>query len=163
MTIEELNSMDRESFVATVGWIFEHSPWVAELAWTARPFAGVDALHGAMVEQVERASAEEKLALLRAHPDLGTRARVSEASAAEQAGAGLDQLTLAEFERLLALNDAYRDKFGFPFLFAVKGSSKHDILDAFERRLASSREDELREAFAQVYRIARYRMESVLS
>jgi len=163
MTIEGLNSLDRENFVATMGWVFEHSPWVAERAWAARPFANVDALHGAMVEQVERATPEEQLALLRAHPDLGTRARVSDASAAEQAGAGLDQLTFEELERLLAMNEVYRDKFGFPFLFAVKGSSKHDILDALERRVASSRDEEYQVALAQVYRIARFRIESILS
>jgi 2-oxo-4-hydroxy-4-carboxy-5-ureidoimidazoline decarboxylase len=88
---------------------------------------------------------------------------VSEASVAEQAGVGLDQLTQQEFERLLALNEAYRDKFGFPFLFAVKGSNKHEILDALERRLASSPEEEYPVALAQVYRIARFRLESVLS
>ena len=163
MTIEALNSFDRARFVKTVGWVFEHSPWVAERAWAARPFANVDALHGAMVDQVKQASAEEQLALLRAHPDLGTRARVSEASAAEQAGAGLDQLTPAELERLLALNQAYRDTFGFPFLFAVKGSSNHDILDALERRVSSSRDEEYSVALAQVYRIARFRIESILS
>ena len=163
MTIEALNALDRENFVASIGWVFEHSPWVAERAWALRPFASVDALHRALVDQVEHASAEEQLALLQAHPDLGTRARVSDASAAEQAGAGLDQLTREEFERLRGLNQAYRDKFGFPFLFAVKGSSKHDILDALERRVASSREQEYPVALAQVYRIARFRMESVLS
>ena len=163
MTIEALNALDRTPFVETVGWVFEHSPWVAERAWIARPFPSVDALHGAMVDQVQHASAEEQLALLRAHPDLGTRARVSDASAAEQAGAGLEQLTSAEFERLLALNKAYRDKFGFPFLFAVKGSSKHDILAALDRRVASSHDQEYRVALAQVYRIARFRIESILS
>ncbi len=162
MTIEDLNALDRAQFVETVGWVFEHSPWVAERAWEARPFTSVDALHGAMVDQVEQASAEEQLALLRAHPDLGTRARVSDASAAEQAGAGLDQLTFEELERLLALSEAYRDKFGFPFLFAVKGSGKHDILTALERRVSSSRDEEYRVALAQVYRIARFRIESFL-
>jgi 2-oxo-4-hydroxy-4-carboxy-5-ureidoimidazoline decarboxylase len=161
MTIEALNALDRAHFVETVGWVFEHSSWVAERAWAARPFANVDALHGAMVDQVEQASAEEQLALLRAHPDLGTRARVSDASATEQAGAGLDQLTSAEFERLLTLNKAYRDKFGFPFLFAVKGSGKHDILDALERRVLSSRDEECRVALTQVYRIAKFRLESI--
>jgi 2-oxo-4-hydroxy-4-carboxy-5-ureidoimidazoline decarboxylase len=116
-----------------------------------------------MVDQVERGSPEEQLALLRAHPDLGTRARVSEASSAEQAGAGLDQLTPAEFERLRASNEAYREKFGFPFLFAVKGSTKHDILDALERRVRSSREEEYRVALEQVYRIARFRLEDTVS
>ena len=161
MTIEALNALDRARFVETVGWVFEHSPWVAERAWAARPFANLDALHGATVDQVEHASAEEQLALLRAHPDLGTRARVSDASAAEQAGAGLDQLTSAKFERLLALNKVYRDKFGFPFLFAVKGSTKHDILDALERRVSSSEDEEYRMALTQVYRIAKFRLESI--
>ena len=161
MTIEALNALDRASFVETVGWVFEHSPWVAERAWAARPFTNVDALHRAMVDQVEHACAEEQLALLRAHPDLGTRARASDASAAEQAGAGLDQLTGAEFERLLTLNNAYLDKFGFPFLFAVKGSSKHDILEALGSRVSSSRDEEYRVALAQVYRIAKFRLESI--
>ena len=116
-----------------------------------------------MIERVEQALLEEQLALLLAHPDLGTRARVSEASTTEQAGAGLDQLTQVEFDRLRSLNQAYRDKFGFPFLFAVKGSTKHDILDAIERRVQSSRELEYRVALEQVYRIARYRLEDTLS
>jgi len=162
MTIANLNSLEREEFVSAIGWVFEHSPWVAERAWAVRPFANVEQLHRAMVEQVERSLPEEQLALLRAHPDLGTRAHVSEASSAEQAGAGLDQLTQAEFERLRALNETYRDKFGFPFLFAVKGSTKHDILDALERRVQSSREEEYRVALDQVYRIARFRLEDTL-
>jgi 2-oxo-4-hydroxy-4-carboxy-5-ureidoimidazoline decarboxylase len=163
MTIEDLNSLTRADFVAAIGWVFEHSPWVAERAWDTRPFASVEGLHRAMVDQVERSLPEEQLALLRAHPDLGTRARVSEASSAEQAGAGLDQLTQAEFERLRALNGTYRGKFGFPFLFAVKGSTKHDILEALERRVQSAQEEEYRVALDQVYRIARFRLEDTLS
>ena len=162
MTIADLNSLGRAQFVAAIGWVFEYSPWVAERAWMMRPFADVQALHRAMVDQVERSLPEEQLALLRAHPDLGTRARVSKASSAEQSGAGLDQLTKAEFERLRALNEAYRGKFGFPFLFAVKGSTKHDILDALERRAQSSREEEYLAALDQVYRIARFRLEDTL-
>jgi len=162
MTIADLNTLERAEFVAAIGWVFEHSPWVAKRAWEARPFANVEELHRALVEQVGSGLAEEQLALLRAHPDLGTRARVSEASSAEQAGVGLDQLTQAEFERLRGLNEAYREKFGFPFLFAVKGSTKHDILDALERRVQSSREEEYRVALDQVYRIARFRLEDTL-
>ena len=162
MTIADLNSLESAQFVASIGWVFEHSPWVAERAWKMRPFADTQALHRVMVAQVERALPEEQLALLQAHPDLGTRARVSDASRAEQAGAGLDQLTQAEFERLRRLNEDYRDKFGFPFLFAVKGSTKHDILDALERRARSSREVEYLVALYQVYRIARFRLEVTL-
>jgi 2-oxo-4-hydroxy-4-carboxy-5-ureidoimidazoline decarboxylase len=162
MTIDNLNSLERAQFVSAIGWIFEHSPWVAERAWAMRPFADAQDLHRAMVDQVERSLPEEQLALLQAHPDLGTRARVSEASSAEQAGAGLDQLTPAEFERLRRLNEDYRNKFGFPFLFAVKGSTKHDILEALERRARSSREEEYLVALDQVYRIARFRLEETL-
>lgn len=163
MTIADLNSLELAQFVSAIGWVFEHSPWVAERAWDERPFESIDGLHRAMVDQVERSQPEEQLTLLRAHPDLGTRARVSEASSSEQAGAGLDQLTPAEFERLRGLNEYYRDKFGFPFLFAVKRSTKHDILGALERRVGSSREEEYRVALDQVYRIARFRLEDTLS
>ena len=158
MTVAELNTLDREDFVAAIGWVFEHSPWVAERAWAARPFATLEALHRAMIAQVEAASPEEQLALLRAHPDLGARARISAASTEEQAGAGLDRLTPEEFDSLQRLNAAYRDKFGFPFLYAVKGSTKHDILRALERRLESAPEAEFPEALRQVHRIAEFRL-----
>jgi OHCU decarboxylase len=162
VTIAELNLLDRAGFVDTVGWIFEHSPWVAERAFDARPFAGVDALHQAMLEQVERATFAERLALLKAHPDLGARARLSAASTEEQSGAGLDSLTPSEFEQLQRLNAAYRARFGFPFLLAVKGSTKHDVLRALQARMGSSPEDEYREALQQVYRIARFRLEDIV-
>jgi len=162
MTIEVLNSLDRDKFVSAVGWIFEHSPWVAERAWSGRPFPTIDVLHRAMVEQVESASPEAQLSLLRAHPDLGTRVRLSEASTAEQTGAGLDRLTPAEFQKLQRLNFEYRDKFGFPFLLAVRGATKHDILQALGQRLQCARNQEYREALRQVYQIARFRIEEIL-
>ena len=157
-----LNTLDQDRFVEAVGWIFEHSPWVAERAWFARPFANLEALLSAMRTVVEEASEEYQLALLRAHPDLGTRARISTASTEEQAGAGLDQLTRGEFEHLDWLNSAYKNKFGFPFLFAVKGSTKHHVLDALERRLNASPEAEFQEALRQVYRIAGFRLRETI-
>jgi len=161
MTIDDLNLYDHDRFVEMAGWVFEHSPWVAERAWEQRPFASVEDLHSKMVAQVDAARPDEQLALLRAHPDLGTRARISSASTEEQAGAGLDQLTLEEFDLLSGLNSAYRDKFGFPFLFAVKGSTKYDILSALERRLEAGPEQEFREALVQVYRIAGFRLHDI--
>jgi OHCU decarboxylase len=158
MTLDEVNAMDRESFVAVLGWIFEDSPWVAMRAWQSRPFASLEALHRAMARQVESAPRVEQLALLRAHPDLGARARMSSASAREQGGAGLDQLTPEEYADLTASNAAYRDKFGFPFLYAVRGSGKNDIMKALRRRIAMDREAEIAEALAQVYRIAWFRL-----
>ena len=162
MTLAALNSLDRAGFVEAIGWVFELSPWVAEEVSGGRPYPSIERLHEAMVNQVEAAAGESQLELLRSHPDLGTRARISPASATEQAGAGLDRLTVGEFERLQRLNSAYREKFGFPFLFAVRGSTKYDILQALERRLAATPEEERREALNQVYRIAEFRLRETI-
>jgi 2-oxo-4-hydroxy-4-carboxy-5-ureidoimidazoline decarboxylase len=168
MTLAELNAIDREGFIAALGWIFEDSAWVAERAWTRRPFSTLDNVHAAMVSVVKSASVGEQVALLRAHPDLGsvrpeTAPKMSHASQREQAAAGIDVLTRDQLDRLRALNRAYREKFGFPFLFAVKGSTTQDILDALERRLLSTRDVEHEEALRQVYRIARFRLEELIS
>jgi len=163
LTMDELNAMDRTAFAAALGWIFEHSPWVAERAWDGRPFYSISALHGTMMEAVRDASSEEQFALIRAHPDLGARARMSSASVNEQAGAGLDRLTAGEFERLQHLNSAYREKFGFPFIYAVKGSGKQQILDALESRLAGNPADERTIALEQIYRIAQFRLEETIA
>jgi len=158
VSIEEINSLSREGFLEALGWIFEHSPWVAERAWPGRPFATIEDLHAAMVAEVTRATPDEQLSLLCAHADLGSRSRMSPASEAEQASAGLDRLTPEEYERLTCANRAYREKFGFPFLYAVKTSTKHDILKALEQRLEASPDDEFRRALEQVYRIALFRL-----
>ena len=162
MTLEQLNGLDRAGFVEAIGWVFEHSPWVAEQVCEGRPYPSLDVLHRMMVHQVNVAPVSKQLALLRAHPDLGTRARISAASTAEQSGAGLDCLTPDEFERLQQLNSAYRDKFGFPFLFAVKGSTKYDILQALECRMQAPPDAELQEALRQVYRIAEFRLRDTI-
>jgi OHCU decarboxylase len=154
MTLEALNAMDQSAFTDAVGWVFEHSPWVAERAWPSRPFTDIATLHREMVGQVEAASPEEQLALLRAHPDLGSRAELSRASATEQAAFDFDQ-------RFIATNQSYRDKFGFPFLYAVKGSTKYDILRALELRLPSDRDAEFAEALRQVYKIAAFRLQEI--
>jgi 2-oxo-4-hydroxy-4-carboxy-5-ureidoimidazoline decarboxylase len=163
MTLDELNASGRDGFVTALGSIFEESPWAAERAWANRPFASLEALHRAMMSEVSASSREEQLRLLGAHPDLGARARMTSASAGEQAGAGLDRLTPSEFERLRELNAAYREKFGFPFLFAVKGSTKHDVLAALAARLPASVDDEFAEALRQVSRIAWFRLQDLLT
>ena len=161
MTLSLLNELDQLSFTRALNGVFEQSPWVAERVWSHRPFCDVDALHLAMACQVDRASPDEQLALLRAHPDLGTQATLSTASAAEQSGAGLDTLTPEELKRFADLNESYQQKFGFPFILAVKGSTKHDILRALEQRLPSTHEAEFAEALRQVYRIATFRLHDV--
>lgn len=163
MTLDELNASDRGSFVAALGSIFEDSAWVADRTWPHRPFASLEALHRAMTAAVSASSRDEQLALLRAHPELGTRARMTPASADEQATAGLDRLTPDEFDRLQWLNTTYRQKFGFPFLFAVTGSTKHEVLAALALRLAATPDEELAEAMRQVFRIAWFRLQDAVS
>lgn len=162
LTIAQVNALDREAFVAAVGWVFEATPWVAARAWDVRPFADLPSLHAAMTQQVTAASRDEQLALLRAHPDLGSRARMSDASTGEQAGAGLDRLSPGQFARLQAATSAYRKMFGFPFLFAVKGSAPADVLDALERRLHATSDDEFDTALQQVFAIAGFRLLDVI-
>jgi len=162
MKIADLNKMDRTAFIAAIGHVYEDTPWVAERAWSKRPFVSLSTLCDAMQAEVTNATHEEQLGLLRAHPDLGTRARIGKASTREQAGAGLDRLTPEEHSRLLRLNTDYKQKFGFPFLYAVKGSGKQQILGALEERLARTPEDEFAEALQQVFRIASFRLEDII-
>jgi 2-oxo-4-hydroxy-4-carboxy-5-ureidoimidazoline decarboxylase len=155
--------MTRDKFTSALGWIFEDSPWVASQAWQKRPFPSREELHRAMVNEVESAGHTKQLALLQAHPDLGARAQLSAASAGEQAGVGLDRLAPEQFEIFTELNRAYRDKFGIPFLYAVRGSTKQDILNALLIRVDSSPEEEFRQALWEVYRIAWFRIESAIA
>ena len=163
---EELEQLDSARFVELFGGVFEHASWVAEQAFDAGPFASLEALHRAMVDAVRRAPRAQQLTLIRAHPDLAGRAAVrgelSVASAAEQAGAGLDQCTPAEFQRFRALNDEYKEKFDFPFILAVKGKTRAEILAAFEQRLRNPPEAEFEEALNQIARIARLRLEDLV-
>ena len=142
--------------------LFEHSPWVEERA-DARLTSGDR--HADLMAVVHAAAPEEQLALIRAHPELAGKAAVdgslTEASAAEQASAGLDRLTPAEFDRFHALNAAYREKFGFPFIICVRLTDKAGILDAMERRLANDRDTEIATALEQIGEIVRLRLESM--
>jgi OHCU decarboxylase len=162
MTLAQLNRCDQQRFVDALGWIFERSPWVAQRAWKGRPFDNVAELHEAMVAAVLAAGRSEQLALLCAHPDLGARVRMSDASAGEQAGAGLDRLTAEEFETLQRLPAEYRQTFGFPFLLAVKGRTKQEVIAALERRLQNTAELEWGEALRQVGHIAELRLRDVI-
>ena len=163
---DELQRLERVRFVELFGGVFEHAPWIAEQGFAAGPFHSAEALHRAMVDAMRRAPRPRRLALIRGHPDLAGRAAIrgelTAASSAEQAGAGLDQCTPAEFERFCELNERYRAKFGFPFILAVTGKSRHEILAAFEQRLAHSAEAEFEQALDQIARIARLRLDDVI-
>ena len=164
--LAELNAASREEFVARLGGVFEHSPWVAECAFARRPFAAHAALHAAMVRAVEEAGPERQLALLRAHPELAGRAAVrgemTDFSQQEQGGSGLLDCTPEEFARLQELNRRYVEKFGFPFILAVRGLDRAAIIEAFARRVENTREAEMAEALRQIARIAGLRLEATV-
>jgi 2-oxo-4-hydroxy-4-carboxy-5-ureidoimidazoline decarboxylase len=158
----ELNQLSQEEFTEALGAIFERTPTVARSTWDDRPFASTADLHAKMVTVVNSMTEAEKLALIQAHPDLGSKAKMAEASVSEQAGAGLDRLSVAEFDRLQCLNLEYREKFGFPFIVAVKNHTKTSILAAFKLRLNNSPATEMQQALTEIYEIARFRLESAI-
>jgi len=163
----QLNSYERADFVRVVGPIFERSPWIAEGAWSMRPFAKREKLHQALCQVVQQAVPEKQLALIRAHPDLVGRAALSgslsPASTREQASAGLDQLNPEETDLFRKQNAAYREKFGFPFVICARQNRKEAILRAFELRLKNSRREEIATALAEIAKIAQLRLEDLIS
>ena len=166
-TVDYLNTCPADAFVAEIGFAFEDSPWIARSAAERRPFADRAALHAAMVDVIERASDEAKVALIRAHPDLAGRVaregRLTAASAAEQAGAGLDALSPAEIARFDADNGAYRERFGFPFVICARENTKASILAALARRRTNERSVEIATALAEIAKIARLRIEDAVN
>ncbi len=157
-SIADLNRLSREDFVRVVGPVFEHSPWIATEAAGRRPFPSVDELHRAMCAVVRAAPPEKQLALVRAHPDLAGRAKLTAPSAREQAGAGLLELAPEEAALLQQRNAAYREKFGFPFVICARLNRKEAIVAALARRLGHSPEEELQTALEEIFKIAGLRL-----
>ena len=166
LTLARLNSGSPADFVAALGGIFEHSPWVAEGAWAARPFADVADLHAKMVAVMHGAPHARVLALLRAHPELAGRAMVSQALTAastdEQTSSGLTQCTPEEFARLQELNAAYNRKFGWPFILAVKRLNRAEIMRVFAERLENDAASEFSNDLENIETITRWRLDSLL-
>jgi 2-oxo-4-hydroxy-4-carboxy-5-ureidoimidazoline decarboxylase len=167
LTLADLNRIAAPDFVTALAGIFEHSPWVAERVAAQRPFGSLDALHGAMVAAMWAASDDEKLALLRAHPELAGKeaeaGTLTQHSTGEQDSVGLTRLSPDEKRQIGQLNAAYRARHGFPFIIAVKLRTKRQIFAAFERRLNNDPAEEFVTALAEVGRIARIRLEALLS
>lgn len=167
LTLADLNRMNRTGFATTLGFAFELSPWVVQRAYDAAPFASVEALHAAMMAVLEAAPEAERLALIRAHPELASKAAVAKQltaeSNAEQASAGLDRLTAEEFERFHALNAAYRQRFDFPFIIAVRLNDKTAILSALRSRLENDRAAEIAEAITQIGLISKLRLQDAVT
>jgi 2-oxo-4-hydroxy-4-carboxy-5-ureidoimidazoline decarboxylase len=162
-----LNGLDQQKFVQIIGPVFEHSPWIAELAWNKKPFTDFENLHHALCETVKSSSEEKQLALIRAHPDLVGRlalaGQLTRESTNEQSSAGLDKLSPDEIEFFQKQNAAYQEKFGFPFVICARLNKKEAILKGFESRLKNSREQEISTALAEIFKIAELRLRDLLS
>ncbi|HEV2955252.1 MAG TPA: 2-oxo-4-hydroxy-4-carboxy-5-ureidoimidazoline decarboxylase [Xanthobacteraceae bacterium] len=162
-SLAEINAMPAAEFVAALGDVFEHAPWVAERAAAGRPYASVAALHGALMQAVDGAPVVAQLAFVRGHPELGGKlaraGAMTQASRSEQGGLGLDRLNEEEFARFERLNAAYRERFGFPFIIAVRRHTRASILAEFERRLGNDPAAELATALAEIGHITRLRLD----
>lgn len=165
-TLVDLNQAGQPAFVAALGHLFEHSPWVAEETWAKRPFASAEALHAAMGATMRGAARDRQLALIRAHPDLAGRLaqqkKLTAESTREQASAGLDQLTDAELAEFTRNNDAYKAKFGFPFIICARLNAKASILAAMAARLPNPPAVEFTTALGEIEKIAWLRLSDLL-
>jgi 2-oxo-4-hydroxy-4-carboxy-5-ureidoimidazoline decarboxylase len=164
--LADLNACSRSDFVAALANIFEYSPWIAEQAASVRPFAGVKALFEAMKAAVDRAAPELRLALIKAHPDLANKtqraAGLTAESNAEQNSVGLDRLSDAEYEAFERVNNAYRTKFGFPYIICVRRHTRDSILRDFERRLPNDAMTEIQKSIEEICRIAALRVDQLV-
>jgi OHCU decarboxylase len=162
-SLTALNDGSREDFVAAVGFAYESSPWIAERAWVAAPFADRDDLLAALRTVVDQAAPARQLELIRAHPDLATRVTLTPASTGEQASAGLDRLDPRTHARLTALNERYRERFGFPFVICVREHSVASIVAELERRLHHDRDAERATAIDEIHKIAALRLRDAVA
>jgi OHCU decarboxylase len=163
-----LNGSDRAGFTRLLGEVFEHSPWVAERAWAQRPFASVDALHAAMLAVVRAATPQEQLALIRAHPELAGReaaaGTLTADSTSEQGRLGFTALSRAEIDRVARANRAYREKFGFPCIVALRlHASRETVIAEMERRAGNDRTTEIAAALEQIGHITRGRLDKLVT
>ncbi len=167
LTIEAINSCSEAKFVSLLASIFEHSPWVPELVYGKGPFENREHLHRAMVDAMRQAPEPQRLALLCSHPELAGKEAASgsltDASQREQAGAGLNQCNADELKQIQALNQAYLKKFDFPFIIAVSGLDKYQIIAAMQQRLGNSKVDEFETALGEVEKIARIRIDALIN
>lgn len=165
--IAEINSLAREEFVRVIGPVFEHSPWIAQATWAKRPFASVEKLLAQVCETVKAAGLDRQLALVRAHPDLvgalALAGELTDESSREQASAGLTRLTPEEIALFARQNTAYKNRFNFPFVICARLNKKEAILAGFERRLGNPREQEIKTALEEIFKIAELRLRDLIA
>ncbi len=166
ITLQEINRLDQEQFVAVLGMLFEGPPWIATQSWHARPFATRTQLYQTLCDVMYNASLEQQIALLQAHPDLVGRAALAgtltPASTNEQASAGLNKLSPEEITTFTQLNQTYQNRFGFPFVICARENKKDSILTGFSTRLHHSRTQEIEVALAEVAKICFFRLQDTV-
>jgi 2-oxo-4-hydroxy-4-carboxy-5-ureidoimidazoline decarboxylase len=164
LSITDINQIPNQQFVEALGSIFEHSSWVAQAAVDLRPFESVDQLHTAMVDIVDQSSPEQRMTLIRNHPELAGKeasaGTLTTDSLKEQAGAGLDQCSAEELSQLRALNQTYQEKFKFPFIIAVTGLNRQNIIDALALRVKNTSEVEFKTSLAEIAKIGKIRLDA---
>lgn len=162
LKVGELNALDRQEFTRLLASIFEHSPWVPARTASKRPFADRNELYATLCETIMKASDDEKLSLIRAHPDLVGREFLTPESKSEQASAGLGELSPEELQRFHEYNARYKERFGFPFVICARLNKKQAMLDAFPIRLQNSREQEIETALHEIFKIAELRLKDLV-
>jgi 2-oxo-4-hydroxy-4-carboxy-5-ureidoimidazoline decarboxylase len=162
----QLNILLRAEFVRAIGSVFEHSPWIAEITFAKKPFADLENLHRALWETVKNSGEEKQLALIRAHPDLigkiALAGQLTKESTNEQASAGLNKLSPEEIDLFQKQNAAYKNRFGFPFVICARLNKKETILASFETRLKNPREQEIKTALEEIFKIAELRLRDLI-
>jgi OHCU decarboxylase len=166
LTLSAINALDRDAFIAALGGLFEGPPWIVAAAWAERPFRSLADLHRALCHIMETAHPDHQVALLQAHPDLVGRAALagtlSPASTGEQAAAGLDRLTPDDIATFTRLNQAYRLRFGFPFVICARENKKDSITASFVARLHNTRDQEIATALGEVTKICALRLADLI-
>ncbi|MDQ6632451.1 MAG: 2-oxo-4-hydroxy-4-carboxy-5-ureidoimidazoline decarboxylase [Verrucomicrobiota bacterium] len=167
MSLAQINSLSREEFVRLIGSVFEHSPWITKRTGEKRPFADLDQLHFHLCQTIWNANEAEKIKLIQAHPDLVGRAALAgtltSESTREQTSAGLNKLSSVEISEFQKFNQAYREKFNFPFVICARLNKKEAILRGFEKRLQNSRDEEIKTALEEISKIAFLRLQDIVA
>tara|TARA_Y100000748_G_scaffold42957_1_gene31911 strand:+ start:450 stop:944 length:495 start_codon:yes stop_codon:yes gene_type:complete len=161
-SIDTFNKLNKSEFLSTFGNVFEKTEWIAEKCYDSKPYNNVQELVNKMMEVFENSIKEKHLKILNSHPDLAVKKKLTKESENEQANANLNQCTNEEFEEFNKLNEKYKKKFGFPFIIAVKGKNKNEILNIFRQRITNNINLEFEEAKKQVKKIATFRLSEII-
>ena len=161
-SIDTFNKLNKSEFLSTFGNVFERTEWIAEKCYDSKPYNNVQELVNKMMEVFENSIKEKHLKILNSHPDLAVKKKLTKESENEQANANLNQCTNEEFEEFNKLNEKYKKKFGFPFIIAVKGKNKNEILNSFRQRITNNINSEFEEAKKQVKKIANFRLSEII-